>query len=135
MNGEPMTGDAAVESGWKLVPIEPTTAMQEAGTLTSCDWFKASNKATAAIYRDMIAAAPDTGIPVSEQKQEVRTKWQPIETAPTHERILIRTSGKLNPVSTMIGTRTGGPWLVERHYGIGILADEDLPTDWMELPK
>ena len=45
--------DPAVNGGWKLVPIEPTTEMEEAGYYTS-----GSFTAAAATYAAMLAAAP-----------------------------------------------------------------------------
>lgn len=50
----PHTGYSAVSDGWKIVPVEPTTAMSAAGFCVS-----EAEHDPAGVYRAMLAAAPE----------------------------------------------------------------------------
>ena len=145
---------ASAPEGWKIVPVEPTGEMVDAGI---------RSLGTADKFRAMLAAAPTP--PVSESVDPVMTKeeliaaaesigmrfpgasippvsedrWLPIETAPKDEFVLLAGPSGYTTIETVFST---GRMCSDYHVGRWIdHANDDLtdwgfePTHWMPLPK
>ena len=113
---------ASAPEGWKIVPVEPTGEMVDAGI---------RSLGTADKFRAMLAAAPTP--PVSEDR------WLPIETAPKDEFVLLAGPSGYTTIETVFAT---GRMCSDYHVGRWIdHANDDLtdwgfePTHWMPLPK
>lgn len=107
---------SAVPAGWKLVPVEPTEAMQFPSYMGP-DGPKWPMRKS--IYRAMLAAAP----------QPPANAWQPIETAPRDGTtpILLHGHG-----GTLIGIR---PIDCPNDAACDMLGLACYPTHWMPLPQ
>jgi len=68
-----------VVDGYKLVPVEPTVAMNAAGNEVPCG-IGGSPASVNSIYRAMLNASP--------QPKDAVSQWQPIDTAPKDKAVL-----------------------------------------------
>ena len=119
---------ASVPEGWKLVPIEATMEMCEAGWN---EYDLQEHFSVRFMYERMIASAPTP--PVSEDR------WQPIETAPKDKFVLLAGPSGYTTIEIVYAT---GRMCSDYHVGRWIdHANDDLtdwgfePTHWMPLPK
>lgn len=60
------------------------------------------------------------------------TSWQPIETAPKDQEILIYTKG-WGPIIASLSTEFG-EWMSRMQVPVAIKEEGDLPTHWQPLP-
>lgn len=114
---------ASVPEGWKLVPVEPTMEMCEAGWN---EYDLQEHFSVRFMYERMIAAAPTP--PVS------KDRWQPIETAPKETTQMF--------VVVAFGAKVGAtpynsdPWCVWHQRGEFVRWPHKFsPTHWMPLPE
>ena len=119
---------ASVPANFKMVPVEPTMEMCEAGWN---EYDLQEHFSVRFMYERMIAAAPTP--PVSEDR------WLPIETAPKDEFVLLAGPSGYTTIETVFST---GRMCSDYHVGRWIdHANDDLtdwgfePTHWRPLPK
>ena len=62
-------------------------------------------------------------------------EWQPIETAPDKERILVWTRGHVVIASKRTTKRFGAKWSADMDDDYNNYFDDDKPTKWMPLPE